>query len=166
MIGKRRIGFFLCIIFGPVGLINAQSFAKHQLAEAQTFIGSTPCDSLIRCLLEINPSTTCEFMKWELQLQRNKPNSFELIVFYGESKPNTNWFKNDGEKLALKGNYTVLTGSATNSKAKIYRLQAENLKSPILLIEMDPHIFHFADKSKNFIVGNAGFSYVLNRTTP
>jgi len=128
------------------------------------FVGSTPCDSLIRTILKIPPQATDDFIKWELRLDKSQsPGAFEMLAWHGEGQNGTNGFKGGGNKLLIKGTYTTSTGAASNGKAKVYTLRSTSLAAPILLIELDKNLFHFIDPDKRLIIGNGGFSYVLNR---
>jgi hypothetical protein len=127
------------------------------------FVGSTPCDSLIKSLLQIPSGTKCEFIKWELSFPESSPGTFQFTALYGEAQPNTNGFIGGGKKIAVNGKYTTSYGAGTNPGAKVYYLHGNQLQASLLLIQMDSNIFHFADAHKNFIVGNGGWGYVLNR---
>ncbi|MEO5563868.1 MAG: hypothetical protein ABIR18_10550, partial [Chitinophagaceae bacterium] len=127
------------------------------------YTGTTPCDSLIASLLEI-PATKKNFsLKWDLSLQKNSPDTFRLLVRYGNEKPNTNEFISGGTKVILTGIYTVSYGAHENPNPKVYSLQADQIKSPLLLIEMDSNILHFADPGRKLLVGNGGWGYVFNK---
>jgi len=141
----------------------SQNKSTNSLPLGDIFVGSTPCDSLIKSLLQISPETICEFIKWELHLNKSSPGVFELTALYGESQPNTNGFKGGGKKIILNGKYTTNYGAASNPASKVYYLHGDSLQSSLLLIEMDSNILHFADTDKNLIVGNGGWGYVLNR---
>ena len=136
-----------------------------ELASADTFVGSTPCDSLIRSLLQVSPIIPCEFIKWRLNLYKAKADSgtFQLDALYGISQPNTNGFIGGGTKLVINGNYTISNGTAESPRRRLYHLNGNTISSPLLLIEMDEHILHFADGDRRFLIGNGGFGYVLNR---
>ena len=75
----------------------------------------------------------------------------------------TNGFIGGGKKIVVNGKYAINYGAGTNPNAKVYYLNEDKLQSPILLIEMDSNILHFADANKDFIIGNGGWGYVLNR---
>jgi len=83
---------------------------------------------------------------------------------YGESQPNTNGFKGGGKTIELSGNFTIENGMNANPKSKIYIMHYDPLRSPLVLVEMDENILHFADSDKKFLVGNGGWGYVLNRS--
>ncbi len=141
----------------------SQENSTSNLATTDIFVGSTPCDSLIKLLLQIPPITKCDFIKWDLSFQKSIPDSFQLTALYGESQPNTNGFIGGGKKIVVNGKYAINYGSGANPNAKVYSLNGDKLQSSLLLIEMDSNILHFADANKNFIVGNGGWGYVLNR---
>lgn len=153
---------FLIICF-VVTSSCSQNNSASSLPAGGIFVGSTPCDSLIKSSLQLPSGTICEFIKWELHFNKNSADIFELTAFYGESQPNTNGFKGGGKKITIKGKYNVSYGAAADPGAKVYNLHGDNLQSSFLLIEIDSNILHFADDDKNFIVGNGGWGYVLNR---
>ena len=141
----------------------SQKKSSASIPAADSFVGSTPCDSLIKSILQIPSATTCDFIKWELSLQKNSPDTFQLTALYGETQNNTNGFKGGGKKIEINGKYVIGNGANANPKAKVYYLQGEKLPSSFLLIEMDGNILHFADADKNLLVGNGGWGYVLNK---
>ena len=141
----------------------SQKKSGSNLHSTDDFVGSTPCDSLIKSLLQIPSATTCDFIKWELSLQKNSPDTFQLTALYGETQNNTNGFKGGGKKIVINGKHVIGNGANANPKAKVYYLQGEKLTTSFLLIEMDGNILHFADADKNFLVGNGGWGYVLNK---
>lgn len=138
-----------------------QKKSTGNLTASDIFVGSTPCDSLVKSLLKIPSHTKCDFIKWDLNFRKSGSNTFNLTALYGESQPNTNGFIGGGTKIVVKG--TINHGDGANPKTKVYSLHAEEFQSSIILIEMDSNILHFANANKNFMVGNAGFGYVLNR---
>ena len=142
---------------------SSQINSTGSVPSSDTFVGSTPCDSLIKSLLQIPSTEKCEFIKWELSFLKSNPGTFQLAALYGESRPNTNGFMGGGKKLIINGKYTISYGAGANPYAKVYHLQGDKLRATLLLIQMDSNIFHFADAHKNFIVGNGGWGYVLNR---
>lgn len=141
----------------------SQSNSSKELADL--FVGSTPCDNFIYSTLKIPANDTCEFIKWELSLQKGKNNEgeFRLTALYGESKPNTNGFKGGGKTIEIAGKYSVQKGINENAHLNVYRLDGAKHPTPLFLIEMDSNILHFADNDKKLLVGNGGWGYVLNR---
>lgn len=141
----------------------SQKNSTGSLPATDIFVGSTPCDSLIKSILQIPSITKCDFIKWDLSLQKNSDASFQLTALYGESQPNTNGFIGGGKQIEVNGKYAISYGVGTNPNAKVYYLHGDKSQSSLLLIEMDTNILHFVDANKNFIVGNGGWGYVLNR---
>ena len=129
------------------------------------YVGSTPCDPYIKSLLNISPNDSCDFIKWELNISKEKTGSdvFELTALHGVSKPNTNGFIDGGKRIATTGRYTVSKGAKENANRRLYHLNNTATSSAILLVEMDDNIFHFANKERELVVGNGGWGYVLNR---
>jgi hypothetical protein len=141
----------------------AQNPAKEVSFQPEIFVGSTPCDSLIRSQLGITANISCEFIKWQLTMYSPKEGSFKLLVNYGQSKPNTNGFMNGGFMIETKGKYSITPGFNENPKAAFLTLKADGLYSPLFLIEMDQNILHFTDSNHHYLAGNGGWGYVLNR---
>lgn len=130
-----------------------------------SFVGSTPCDSFIKVSLGIPADTKCDFIKWTLRLHKAQQDSdtFQMTALYGEGQPNTNGFIGGGKQIAATGNYIINYGAPANPNMRIYYLNGNNLPSSFLLLELDSNILHFADNDKRLLVGNGGWSYVLNR---
>lgn len=162
---QRRFAFAALLACCIVTNSWSQTNLSGNSGANNVFVGSTPCDALIKSLLKIPADTKCDFIKWNLSLDESKDtlDTYQLTALYGESQPNTNGFKGGGEKIAATGKYTAYHGVNKNPNLKFYRLNGERFQSPIFLIEMDHNILHFADSNKRFIVGNGGWGYVLNR---
>ncbi len=155
--------FFYVVLFSLLtGAVGFSQTNPTTNSSPLLFVGSTPCDSLIKSQLGISPTINCEFIKWELTLNVSS-STFRLLAIYGESKPNTNGFMGGGQKFEGQGKY-IYQLAKDNPKTKLYYLTGENFKSAIILIEMNEYILHFADTNNNFLVGNGGWGYVLNRT--
>lgn len=144
---------------------SSQITSAIKIPEPVVFTGSTPCDPLIKSLLRIQTNTTCEFIKWELTLNKSGSDydRFHLSALYGASQHNTNGFIGGGEKIEITGKCTVSVGVNSNPQIKVYTLAGKNFDVPFLLAKMDENILHFIDNEKRFIVGNGGWGYVLNR---
>lgn len=157
------------VIFIVAGMtwLNAcsQSGSSAKATSSEHYTGSTPCDALIKSILNILPGDTCEFLKWEMTISKGSVDtgSYQFTVHYGESQPNTNGFKGGGTMIEVSGKYSISKGNASGSGRKIYHLTGTKIHPELTLIEMDNNIFHFADAKGNHLLGNAGFSYVLNR---
>ncbi len=115
----------------------SQVSSTGNLPAADNFVGSTPCDSLIRSLLQIPLNEKCDFIKWNVSLAKNNSDTFQLTALYGESQPNTNGFIGGGKKIAVNGKYVINYGAKSNPKGRVYYLNNAVLQSSLLLIEMD-----------------------------
>jgi hypothetical protein len=93
----------------------------------------------------------------------DSPGRFQLSVMYGEGQPNTNGFKNGGNRMELTGTYTVHKGTPSLPQSNVYELHNSQVNSSIWMVQIDDNIFHFADSKNNLMVGNGGWGYVLNR---
>ncbi len=164
MIQARRA--VICIIAGMTWLhACSQSGSSEKTTLSGHYTGSTPCDAAIKLILGIPPESVCEFLKWEMNISKGSMDtgSYQFTVYYGESQPNTNGFKGGGTRIEASGKYTISKGNASGSGRKIYHLNGTKIQPELALIKMDNNILHFADAKGNHLLGNAGFSYVLNR---
>ena len=144
--------------------LAANSCSQNNKTETELFVGSTPCDPLIKSSLKIPAKDSCEFIKWELRLPKQSKGggAFQLALTYGISQPNTNAFK-DPKQLTINGAFQLRKNASSNNNREIIFLKSDALQSDLILVKMDSNILHFADRSMKFLVGNGGFSYSLNR---
>ncbi len=142
--------------------ITACSQTIEKDATSLAYAGSTPCDSLIKTWFGIPTGPVCDFIKWNMVIDRNHngEGKFHISFSYGASRNNTNGFINGGTKVEFDGRYNTIT---TDSQKKILHLKGVGSTSEIWLKELDKNIFLFTDARGNFLIGNAGNSYVLNR---
>jgi len=161
---------FLAVLLTCCSGVNAcsQTNTSQKLTTDGVFVGSTPCDSLIKSLLAIRPDTKVDFMRWELTLSNseNNKNVFVLNVAFGESQPNTPGFKEGWGKRYFEGKYTLLQGPNRNLNGEIYQLTSDKLPTTISLVKLTNNLFHLLTLENHLMVGNAGWSYTLNRKEP
>jgi len=110
--------------------------------------------------------TACqEFMK-ELNLGEN-PECIKRkmsIILYQDSvtgKPTTYETKGMG-KWSGKGNWYILQGTPVDPRATVFQLKLDATSS-LFLLKGDDNVLFILDRNKNFLTGNARFSYTLNR---
>ena len=127
---------------------------------AIVLVGSTPGDSPIKAMLTIPAETKVDFIKWNLELSDD--NSFILNIHFGESKPNTMGFKDNGENRVLKGTFSV----SQSGSFKVYHLKSTNSSAKILLAKLNENLFHLLTPQSQLMIGNGGWSYSLNRKEP
>jgi hypothetical protein len=70
-----------------------------------SFVGCTPCDSLTREMLDL-PAGTCDFIRWDIQLNLQQ-GTYLININFGEGKPNTSGFKNNGGQKSYNGKFTL-----------------------------------------------------------
>lgn len=118
-----------------------------------TFIGRTPCKEITR-EANIKAGEDCFKLKWLLTLyfdpKTKQPSVYELN-------------RTLHRQSLIKGKWTIIKGSPSDPNAIIYQLDPDKPKESILLLRGDDNVLFFLDKSKHPLVGNAEFSYTLNR---
>lgn len=113
------------------------------------FEGRTPCG---RVALHFTgfPSDRCDKIKWELTLFRDAvtqdPHSFRYR----------------GTRTARSGTWSLKRGSAMDPKATVYELKYEG--GSLYLLAADTNVLLLLDEDRRLLVGDASWSYTLNRT--
>lgn len=132
------------------------------------FVASSPCDAVSRQLLQIPETANCELIKWHLTLYHHPgtlaPTTYELNYVYGLPEQGTNGLSQGGTKVARKGKWTTVRGTKTNPEAIVYQLNPDNPRESISFRMVDQNLLHLLDRAESLMVGNAGWSYTLNRT--
>jgi hypothetical protein len=118
------------------------------------FEGRTPYKEIAKDHPEMNANPSRFKMKWKLILKRDS-------VTY---LPTTCSIRNvvDNQSRDVSGKWTIIHGTATNPDLIIYKIEVDNLADPILLLAGDDVLF-FLGKNNQPLVGNADFSYTMNR---
>jgi hypothetical protein len=146
---------FLINLLVAICLLWSTSCAKAGNASSSkvVLVGSTPGETLIKSLLNINSEQQIDFIRWDLTLDQDQ--KFSLNINFGEGQPNTNGFKGGGERLALTGIYTV--------SKNIYELKNEGIGNSISLVKLNDNLFHLLTPEHKLMVGTSGWSYTLSR---
>lgn len=121
-------------------------------SQSVSYTGSTPANAEVRRFLGISMTDSIDFIRWKVLLHDN---TYELDCSYGLSKPNTNGFTDD---------QTVMIKSTLVKQAPFIQLQ--NNKQTIYLLIVNSNLLHFANADKQLMIGNGGWSYVLNNINP
>jgi hypothetical protein len=150
------------ILLAMVLFVNACAQTTSSTSSGKYF-GSTPCDSLIRKSSGIPSGALCEFIKWNIEIDelRNDSGIVRISYNYGESQPNTNGFKRGGTTKQVQGK--IYSIESETSGGRRFHVRSNDSVVELWLTEMDKNIFLFTDADGKLLVGNAGFSYVLNR---
>lgn len=94
-----------------------------------------------------------DFIRWQLQIDDDH---YILHCNYGIGKPNTDGFINGGKHVNLEGN--------VSKQGHYYRLKQTGKE--LWLMELNPDLLFLMAPDKKLLVGNAGWSYVLNNEKP
>ena len=117
------------------------------------YTGSTPAAPPVRTFLEIPLTDSIDFIRWNLTLTDSK---YTLNCNYGIGKPNTNGFYEGGKKIEISG--------AFKKKKNNYLLQNGN--QILKLAELNNNLLHILNDNNSLMIGNGGFSYILNNMAP
>ena len=137
--------------------LPSKSFSTIPLATGPSvygvFEGKSPCQSIAR-QLNIEVGAECIKLKWGLTLYQD---SVTL-------KPTT--YKLDGtffRKKDREGRWHIVHGTRTDPGAIVYQLDLGEPNGFLFLLKGDDNVLFILDKNKDFLVGNAQFSYTLSR---
>ncbi len=125
---------------------------------ALKLVGSTPGDTAIKKMLGIKADAVIDFIRWNLLI--NADETFLLTIQYGENQPNTLGFKQGGATQIIEGKYRV---SSTDNWEQLYTLKSNDGTAMLKLVAINANLFHMLDNQSQLLVGNAGWSYTLNR---
>lgn len=117
------------------------------------FEGRTPCSGIAR-ELQISPVSGCLKVKWRVTLYQRP----------GTSGPAT--YKIEGtlhRQQPREGTWRILRGTSANPNAVIYQLAGTGAEGPLHLLAGDDNVLFFVTEQGQPLVGNADFSYTLNR---
>lgn len=114
--------------------------------------GSTPADTGVRDFLGISFTDSIDFIRWRIMIRSNH---YDLTCKYGLSKGGTNGFTEE----------KTISFSGELAKQDMYLLLQQR-KKVLYMMEINTSLLHLLDKNKNLLIGNGGYSYALNSTTP
>lgn len=114
------------------------------------FAGRTACQEF---MAELNMGENAECIKRKMK-----------IILYHDSatgKP-TNYETKGMGKWSGKGNWFILQGTPTDPRATVFQVELD-AKTSLFLLKGDDNVLFILDRNKNLLIGNAKFSYTLNR---
>ena len=114
--------------------------------------GSTPADHDVRDFLGIAVSDSIDFIRWKLVMRSG---GYDLDCQYGISKGGTNGFI-DEKKVSFSG--------LLSKQGDYFQLAHGNKQ--FYLLNINSSLLYLLDKNKAMLVGNGGYSYVLNNIRP
>ena len=128
-------------------------FVSCTSAKETNYTASTPAAPIVREFLGISSTDSIDFIRWKLSLTDIK---YSLECNYGIGKPNTNGFYDGGKKITFSG--TV--------KREGYNYTLVNGNKSLKLAELNLNLLHVLNNDNTLLVGNGGWSYVLNNMAP
>jgi hypothetical protein len=161
------IGFLLCLLMGC-----AQKEATSPIVAGSSvfgvFEGITPCSRQTRPLPQIPEDTNCEQMIWKFTLFQDSatdaPTTYQLDAAYGVPKQNTTGLEKGGTPIATEGKWGIVNGTDTDLNAVVYQLNPEDPQMTVSFLKVGEDILHVLHPDLRLMVGNAGWSYTINRT--
>ncbi len=115
------------------------------------FEGRTPCGAIATEFTGF-PAQNCEKIKWQLTLYRAS----------SSGRPSTYVFR--GTRATSRGTWIVTRGAAGDPDGIVYRLDPEARGPSISFLKADDNILLLLDRELRLMVGDASWSYTLNRT--
>jgi hypothetical protein len=118
------------------------------------FEGRTPCRGIADAL-KLPEIPGCIKVKWRVTLHQD-PQSAAPTTYKVEGTLH--------RSAAREGTWAIVRGQA-GSDSPIYRLAATQTEAPLLLMKGDDNVLYFLNQQQRPLIGNADFSYTLNRVT-
>lgn len=176
---KHILVVFIMVPFVlSVNLANAQTAAAdnklsqtityHPIPKGPTvfgvFEGRSPCYAVAK---QLKIATDADFpkLKWHLALYRDsvtfQPTTYALSFVGGgdiiQQKGGSYRYK------LIEGKWSIIKGTPSNPDAEVFRLEMGKHGDYFYFLKADENILFILDEKKAFRVGNANFSYTLNR---
>ncbi|HEX6189272.1 MAG TPA: hypothetical protein VFZ40_14425 [Pyrinomonadaceae bacterium] len=157
---------------GPIGLVLLSMVFTRPVAPPVPpgsstlgiFVATSPCDSVSRTALKIPATANCEMIKWRLTLFEDAktlaPTNFELKCAYGLAEQGTTGLSKGETKVGWRGTWKIVSGA----DATVYELDLGMANGTVSFRKVDHNLLHLLDQNKSLALGNAGWSYTLNRT--
>jgi hypothetical protein len=131
------------------------------------FVGSTPCNALLRDFLRIPSNAPCECIRWQLMLHAGdvtgSRGAYALVTVHGIAETNGTGFFQGGSKTETRGQWRTTVNEPPNSRSMAYQLQAADPHRSLSLVKIDENLLHLLTSNGRLMVGNDSWSYTLNR---
>lgn len=151
----KMIRNFLAITFAIYLVSFTCRNNENKFSESITLVASTPGGEEIKTILGIDLKDSIDFIRWNILLDSSS-GKFKVDLQYGISKPNTNGFISPKSKI-IEGNFLV--------SSEIYLFKNPSLPNDLKIIKINEHLFHILGTDQKPLVGNGGWSYVLNNSS-
>ena len=114
------------------------------------FVGRTPCQEFMK---ELKTEVNAECAKRKMG----------VTLYHDPVKHEPTTYNTWGMgKWTGKGKWHILHGTPADQKATVFKLDLD-ANTFLFLLKGDDNVLFILDRNKNFLIGNASFSYTLNR---
>ena len=107
-------------------------------------------------------------MIWEFTLFQDSatgtPTTYQLDAAYGVPKQNTTGLDKGGTPITMEGKWAMVKGTGADPNAVVYQLNPEDPQMTVSFLKVGEDILHVLHPDMRLMVGNAGWSYTINRT--
>lgn len=115
------------------------------------FEGRTPCAAIATRFTGF-PAQNCEKIKWQLTLFRDRQTQQPSAFLY------------EGTRTSRRGTWVIQRGTPTDADAEVYRLTTTPSGETLSLLNVSDQVLLLLDERLRVVVGDASWSYALNRT--
>ena len=91
------------------------------------------------------------------------PGAFKLKYVYGLAQEGTPGFIGGGTTVEAEGVWTIVKGTTSHPHAIVYRLTDNKTNKTISFLKLSDDLLHLLDNNQRLMIGNAAWSYTLNR---
>jgi hypothetical protein len=107
-------------------------------------------------------------MIWKIILYQDPatrtPTTYKLENAYGVPKQGTPGLEGGGTPIVMEGSWAIVKGTKLDPDAVVYQLHSDNRQTAVAFLKMADDILHVLNDDQTLMVGNAAWSYTLNRT--
>lgn len=92
------------------------------------------------------------------------PTSYLLESTYGVSQANTTGPAGGGTPISMEGTWSIAMGTKADPDAEVLQLYSEDSQVAVSFVKLSDDILHVLNRDQSLMLGNASWSYTLNRT--
>lgn len=152
----------------PISPTATSSPVQADSALRGVFEGITPCSARTRPLPQIPADSDCEQMIWKIVFYQDSatgaPTTYRLEGAYGVPEQGTPGLAGGGTPIVMEGSWAIVEGTALDPDAAVYQLYFDKTQPAVSFLEMSADLLHVLSSDGTLMVGNAAWSYTLNRT--
>ena len=136
---------------GSAPVRRAEATARADSVAVAVYEGRTPCAPIATEFTGF-PSANCEKIKWEVTFFTDRATGRPRAFLY------------EGTRTTRRGTWTIHRGTPFDPDAEVYRLTPDPPGKALSLLHLDGKVLLLLDTQLRVVPGDAGYSYVLNRT--